>query len=66
MALIVVRLYPAGGKATAGIDFSSYLDGLTIRVFDLATSAGEAQVGVDATYSAPPDPNRPEQPTRTR
>jgi Tc toxin complex TcA C-terminal TcB-binding domain len=65
MSLIVVRLYPAGGRAIAGADFSSYLDGLTIKLFDLATTAGEEQVGDDATYTAPPDPSHPEQPDPT-
>ncbi|MGC0327213.1 hypothetical protein RKD23_000203 [Streptomyces sp. SAI-170] len=61
MALVVVRLHPLGDPVS-GSDFSSALNGLTIRVFDLSTSGGEAQIGNPASYVAPLDPLHPELP----
>ncbi|GII82660.1 hypothetical protein Ssi03_06500 [Sphaerisporangium siamense] len=62
MALIVVRLFPAGGEAMSGADFAAFLTGLTIRAVDLNVSAPEAQIGVPAAYTAPQDPAHPEIP----
>jgi hypothetical protein len=55
MSIVVVRLYPSKGPMS-GTEFSAALDGLTIRVADLATSAAQAQDGVPATHVAPPAP----------
>ena len=62
MPLIVVRLHPAGGAAVSGAAFSAYLNGLTVKVFDLATTAPEAQVGTDAVHLPLPDATHPDLP----
>ncbi|MFD7131992.1 neuraminidase-like domain-containing protein [Streptomyces sp. NPDC059894] len=61
MALVVVRLHPLGDPVSGSV-FSSTLKGLTIRVVDLSTAAGETQIGSPARYVAPPHPAHPELP----
>jgi hypothetical protein len=56
MSLIVVRVYPAGGNAIDGGDFSTYPNGLTINAFHVATTAGDDQVGTGGTGDADIEP----------
>ena len=56
--LIVLRLHPV--EPVDGVAFTSYLEGLSIKVWDLATGSPlEGVVVGTAAYVAPPDPNVP-------